>query len=122
MRPVIMKVLIVEDNPGMRHMIRNVVEDLAEVFECGDGSQALSLYEQHRPDWVLMDIRMTGIGGIEATRLITTAHSDAQVVIVTNYDDKRLQESARSAGASSYVLKENLFALRRILTSAAKPV
>ena len=110
-----MKVLIVEDNKTMRHLLRSIVGEWAEVFECEDGSQALSCYERVRPDWVLMDIRMPGVGGIEATRRILASHADAQVVMVTNFADERMRESARLAGASGYVLKEDLSELSEIL-------
>jgi two-component system, NarL family, response regulator DegU len=112
---VMMKILIVEDNPVMRHLIRSIVSEMAEVFECEDGSEALQLYEQHQPDWVLMDIRMKRMGGIEATRRIRQYDFDARVIIVSNYDDKRLRETARTAGAYGYVLKEDLSVLKQIL-------
>src|SRR5947207_12328711 len=117
-----MKVLIVEDSQPMRHLIASIVGDLAEVFECEDGGQALSLYEQHRPNWVLMDVRMKDVNGIEATRSIISKYPDAQVMMVTNYDDDRLRKSSCQAGACGYVLKEDLFALRRILTAAPESV
>ena len=110
-----MKVLIVEDNRAMRHLLRTIVGEWAEVFECEDGSQALRCYEQVRPDWVLMDVRLPGINGIEATRRILASHADARVVIVTNFADRRMREKARLAGACGYVLKENLSVLRQIL-------
>jgi len=112
-----MKILVVEDSKVMRRLIRSIVGDVAEVLECEDGSQALGFYEKHRPDWVLMDIRMQNVGGIEATRLIIAAHSDARVVIVTNCNDNRFRERARVAGACDYVLKEDLSALKQILTA-----
>jgi two-component system response regulator DegU len=99
----------------MRHVLRTIVGEWAEVFECEDGSQALSCYEQYRPDWVLMDIRMPGVGGIEATRRLIAAHADARVVIVTNFADQSMRESARQAGACEYVLKEDLSVLSEIL-------
>jgi two-component system response regulator DegU len=111
-----MNLLIVEDNAQMRRMIRNVVKDLAEeISECADGAEALSLYEQHRPEWVLMDIRMQGVDGLSATRQIKSAFADARIIIVTNYDDAHLREAARQAGACDYVLKENLLEVVRIL-------
>lgn len=104
-----MNLLIVEDNEQVRQMIKAVLLDLAEnIFECGDGSQALDLYARHHPDWVLMDIKMGEMDGLEATRQIKVSFPDAKIVIVTNYDDAVLREEARQAGACAYVLKENL--------------
>lgn len=106
-----------EDNYQMRRLIKSVVGDLAEaIFECCDGSEALDAYRAQRPDWVLMDIEMTRLDGISATRQIKAAFPDARVVIVTEYDHPDWREEARCAGACEYVLKENLFELRRIVT------
>jgi len=111
-----MNLLIVEDNARMRQMIKNVVGDLAEnVAECEDGDAALALYTANKPDWVLMDIQMKNTNGIAATKQIKAEFADAKIVIVTNYDDAAFRESARSAGAVDYVLKENLLDIRRIL-------
>jgi len=110
-----MKVLIVDDNSAMRRVLRSIVGEWAEVFECEDGSQALSCYERFHPDWVLMDIRMPGVNGIEATRRILASYAHARVVIVTNFVDDRMRESARLAGACGYVLKEDLSVLKHIL-------
>jgi len=62
-----------------------------------------------------MDIHLKKTNGIEATREITSAFNEGKIVIVTNYDDAHFRESAREAGACNYVLKENLFDVRRIL-------
>jgi DNA-binding NarL/FixJ family response regulator len=115
-----MMVLIVEDNPGMRRVIRSVVSDLASVFECSSGEDALAAYRQCRPDWVLMDIKMGATNGITATRSIKAAFPEARIVILTNYDDAELREAARRAGACGYVLKENLIDIRRILGAPEK--
>jgi two-component system response regulator DegU len=104
-----MKVMVVDDNARIRRMIRMVLENFVEEFvECADGSEAVSTYERHHPDWVLMDIEMEHVDGITATRQIMDAHPDARIIIVTNYLDDSLQESARHAGAKEYVLKENI--------------
>ena len=111
-----MTLLIVEDNPKVREMIKEVVRDVAETaHECGNGAQALHSYAAHRPDWVLMDIEMDEMDGIAATRQIKAVFSDARIIIVTNYDDNDLREAARQAGACEYVLKENLLDVVRIL-------
>jgi len=96
-------------------LLRSIVGEWAEVFECEDGTEALSCYERVRPEWVLMDIRLPGINGIEATRRILASYADARVVIITNFADDQMRESARLAGACAYVLKENLSVLKQIL-------
>jgi two-component system response regulator DegU len=111
-----MKVLIVENNPQMRQMIRGLLAQLAsEVYECGDGAEALAAYATHRPDWVLMDIDLPQVNGLEATRQITSAFPDAHILMVTNYDDARLRAAATTAGARGYVLKDNLLAIRELI-------
>lgn len=111
-----MNFLIVEDNENMRRVIRSVISEFArEVHECSDGSEALAAYAAHRPDWVLMDLRMKGVDGIDATGQITSAFPQARVLIVTDYDDPDLRAASRAAGASGYVVKENLLDLSRLL-------
>jgi len=116
---VVMKLLIVEDNPTIRRLIRSIVTDLAEeIRECADGSEALTAYKELRPDWVLMDIKMKEVDGLAAARRIRSAYPDARIVMVTNYDEADLREAARAAGARAYVVKEDLFALREILSKS----
>ena len=108
-------VLIVDDSERMRQMIKRLIEeDLNQVYECHDGSQALEAYTQHRPDWVLMDIEMKEVDGITATRQIMAAYPGARVVIVSNYDSIDLRAAASEAGACGYIVKENLIEVRRI--------
>jgi CheY-like chemotaxis protein len=121
-----MKILIVEDNPQMRQLIRSVVEDLAELIaECGDGDEAATAYAAQRfsgDDRVLMDLQMQRIGGLEATTRLRATFPDAQIIIVTQHDDPHLRAAAARAGACGYVLKENLLALRELIgKQTAKP-
>lgn len=111
-----MRLLIVDDHAPMRRLLGRVVEDLFRaVEECEDGADALAAYEQHRPDWVFMDIEMGRTDGLTATRDIVRTFPDARVVIVSKHDDEQLRAAARTAGACGYVLKENLFAVRTLL-------
>ena len=106
--------MIVDDSDDIRRMLRAVVADLADpIYECRDGSEACDAYVTHRPDCVLMDISMTSIDGVTATRQIVHMFPEARIVIVTQYDDARLRCAAQQAGASGYVLKDNLFEVRR---------
>ena len=110
--------LIVDDNSSMRRLIGRVVGEFAcELIECSDGAEAFAAYEQHQPDWVLMDIEMQTKDGLTATREICAAYPDARVVIVTHYGDPAFRHAADRAGACGYVLKENLFELRNMLSS-----
>jgi CheY-like chemotaxis protein len=111
-----MNILIVEDNEHMRRTIKSLLGDLVTQFhECSDGSQALAAYTEHQPDWVLMDIEMGQVDGLTATKQIKAAYPDARIIIVTNYDEPALRETAQAAGAFDYVLKENLFTLSQML-------
>jgi CheY-like chemotaxis protein len=110
--------LIVDDNPEMRRVIRRMVSGFArEIVECESGAEALAAYTERRPDCVLMDIEMRGVDGITATRQIIAAFPGARIIIVTGHSDAPLRDAARDAGAFAYVLKENLLDLRRLLTS-----
>jgi len=116
-----MKVLIVDDNAEMRRLLRSFVTRLAEaVYECEDGAEAVAAYAAEHltaADWVLMDIEMPRVDGIEATRQLKSHWPDARVCIVTGYDEAELRQAAQEAGACSYVLKENLPELRQRLQS-----
>jgi two-component system response regulator DegU len=115
-----LKVLIVDDNAEVRRMIRRFISDLAaEIREADDGANALDAYAAFRPDWVLMDIEMKHTNGIAATARIRAVYPQAKVVILTNYNDDQLRARATEAGACAYVLKENLFDLRELLTADA---
>ena len=108
-----MRVLIVDDNREMRRTIRSCVcEPADEAFEASDGAEVLEAYRAHRPDWVLMDMRMPHVDGLAATRELKAVFPEARVLIVTNYDDGSLRSSALDAGACGYVLKEKLRDLR----------
>ncbi len=111
-----LKFLIVDDNSGMRETLKRfVMKPADEVIECGDGRDALKLYQQHQPDWVLMDINMKEVNGIEATVSITSSDPTAKVIIVTDYGDKSFRRAAKEAGAHSFVAKENLSELESII-------
>jgi two-component system response regulator DegU len=112
---MINRVLIVDDSRQMRELIKMTLKGVAEVAgECADGADALNCYEEHRPDWVLMDWEMR-TDGLTATRRIIKAHPQARILIVTNYDDDELRTAAIEAGARGFVLKDDLLALGALL-------
>jgi CheY-like chemotaxis protein len=115
-----MTILIVEDNAGVRRLLRSVLAEVAEdIWECCDGADALAAYTTHRPEVVLMDIRMERMDGLAATKQILLCDPSAKVLIVTDYNDDALRNAAQEAGACGYALKLNLLDLARQVRSLA---
>lgn len=111
-----MRILIVEDSEPVRRMIKSFIGDLVDDFvECGSGEAALGAYAQHRPDLVLMDIKMEGASGLEATGRIKATFPDARVIIISQWEGPVLREAARMAGAEDFVSKTDLLPLRHLL-------
>jgi CheY-like chemotaxis protein len=114
-----MTILLVDDNAGVRRLLKRVVAEIeAAVVECSDGADALAAYIEHRPDIVLMDVRMPVMDGLTATRQIKKHDPLARVVIVTDYDEDELRSLAFEAGAFAYVVKQNLTRLAELIRSA----
>jgi DNA-binding NarL/FixJ family response regulator len=104
-----MLIQIVDDSANMRGAIKSVLGGLsAEFIESSDGDEAVKQFALHRPDLVIMDIRMERMDGIAATRAIRRQSPLAQVVMMTQYDDDDLRTAARDAGAAGYILKDDL--------------
>ncbi|MFB2580502.1 response regulator [Herbiconiux sp. P15] len=102
------RVLLVDDQELVRYGLRLVLEaapGLLVVGEAADGAQAIGAAERLRPDVVLMDVRMPGIGGIEATRRIAGLVPDARVLVLTTYDLDEVAFAALDAGAAGFLLK-----------------
>lgn len=114
-----MRILIVDDSPVIRRMLRYFLADIAEqVEECVDGADALAAYEEHRPDWVLMDLSMPRLDGLTAMRGLLAAHPEARVAILTQHDSLALRTAATQAGAREYLLKDDLTQLRDLLAGS----
>jgi len=102
-------VLIVDDQELVRTGFRMVISsqsDMIVVAEAADGRQAIAEAARVRPDVVLMDIRMPGIDGIEATRAVRAANARIKVVILTTFDADEYVYEALAAGASGFLLKD----------------
>src|SRR3984885_10160322 len=114
-----MKILIVEKNPTVRRLIRRATSDIADSeVECEDGADSLEAYIAHRPDIVLMDVRMPRMAGLTAPRSLLREYPAAKVIILTDYNDDELRSAAREAGACAYALKHNLTELDTVLKDA----
>jgi len=115
-----MTFLIVEDNARIQRVLRRILADTASaIWECADGAQALSAYEEHRPDIVLMDLRMPHVDGLMATRQILGYDPSARIIVVTDYQDEDMKTAALEAGAREYVLKHEISSLPEIVSSVA---
>ncbi len=117
-----MKILVADDDARMRQMVRQAVAGLAsEVYEAGDGGEAVALCAVQRPDWVLMDLRMKPMDGLRATAEIRARFPGTRVAIVSQYDEAELRAEAVRAGACAYVLKEDLHELLAIVSGSTAP-
>ena len=107
-----MNVMIVEDNPMMREMIKRFVikqvENVELIVESSDGAEAIEQYRHHHPDWVLMDVEMKPVDGITAVNVIRMMDERAKIIMVTAHGDTAIRAAAQNAGALAFVLKENL--------------
>jgi two-component system response regulator NreC len=105
-----LNVLLVEDHAIVRQGIRAILEeeaDVAVVGETGDGSRALELIELHRPQIVLMDLSLPGLGGIEAIRQIHGRFPGVRVVVLSMHESEEYVFRALRAGAAGYVVKRS---------------
>ncbi|MGA9760926.1 MAG: response regulator transcription factor [Gaiellaceae bacterium] len=103
------RVLIADDQALVRSGFRMILEardDLAVVGEAENGAQAIELARELEPDVVLMDVRMPVLDGVEATRRLLEAGSQARVIILTTFDLDEYVFEALRAGASGFLLKD----------------
>ena len=103
------RVLIVDDQALVRAGFRAILElqdDMEVAGEAGDGGEAVTLTRELRPEVVLMDIRMPGLDGIEATRRIARDGNGSRILILTTFDLDEYVYEALKAGASGFLLKD----------------
>ena len=104
-----MKVMIVDDDEGMRTIIRQLISAPDDVIvECASADEALQKISEFKPDCVTMDVSMPGSCAFKATRTIRDAHPSARVVVVASHDLPDYRRAAYTAGASGFVVKDNL--------------
>jgi DNA-binding NarL/FixJ family response regulator len=107
MTPSEVRVVVADDQAAIRTglvMILGTAPDVTVVAEAADGTAAVALAREHRPDVVLMDIRMPGIDGIEATRRLV-GDGVCEVLVLTTFDLDDYVDSALAAGAAGFLLK-----------------
>ena len=102
------RVLVADDHPVFRRGLVGVLSeepDVEVVAEAGDGDTAVALVSELKPDVVLMDLHMTGSGGIAATRRLTDEAPEVAVLVLTMLDDEESVLAALHAGARGYLVK-----------------
>ena len=106
--PPPLRVVLADDQALVRAGFRLILEraGIAVVGEAGDGAEAVEVTRATSPDLVLMDVRMPGLDGIEATRLVTASHLDVRVLVLTTFDLDEYVHAAVRAGASGFLLKD----------------
>ena len=106
------KILLVEDHIVMREGLRGLISQQADmdvVGEANDGDQAIELARQLKPDVIIMDVRMQGTDGVEATRQIKAEMPDCKVVVLSAYGNREYVMGMAKAGMSGYLLKDCAF-------------
>lgn len=102
------RVMVVDDHQIVRKGVVALINsepDLCVIAEAADGRQAVELFREHRPDITLMDLRLPGMGGAEATRAIRQEFPTARIIVLTTFDGDEDIYRALQAGAQSYLLK-----------------
>jgi DNA-binding NarL/FixJ family response regulator len=105
------RVLVADDHPVVRNGLAGVItqqSELALVAEASNGRQALERYREHRPDVVLMDLRMPEMDGVSAIKAIRAEFPDARILALTTYEGDVDIHRALEAGARGYLLKDML--------------
>jgi len=103
-----MKLLIVDDDALIRKSLSLTLgreQDITVAGTASDGAEAVDLCEKLLPDIMLMDIRMPGMDGIAATRIIKQRHPGVRIMMLTTFDDKPNIQQALAAGADGYLIK-----------------
>ena len=102
------KVMVVDDHPLMRVGVASIINarpDMTVVAQTGTGEDAVSLFVQHKPDVTLMDLRLPGLGGVDAIYAIRARYPTAKFVVLTTYEGDEDIHRALEAGAKGYVIK-----------------
>lgn len=115
-----LKLLVVDDHAAMRAAVRLMFEETDTLItEAGSGEEALRCIGAECPDWVVMDLRMPGMGGFRAAEAIRQLAPRVRVILMSQFHDPEFIEQARTAGAVEFLNKDNLLRLHTIIRPTA---
>lgn len=103
------RVLLIDDHPVVRDGFRRLLEtspDISVVAEADDGETGYTLYRQHKPDVVVVDLNMPGIGGLETIRRIKAHHNDARILVFSMHATEIMVQRTLESGATGYLTKQ----------------
>ena len=116
------RVCIVDDDPFVTTSLATILAAEPDVSVEGqghDGQEAVALFERERPDVLLMDIQMPGVGGLDAAERILAAHPEARIVFLTTFSDDEYIVRALRLGAKGYLIKQEVATIAPALRSVA---
>jgi DNA-binding NarL/FixJ family response regulator len=112
----LLKLLIVDDHAAVRRTLRQSFDASGvTILEAGSGEEAVELFAAEHPDWVIMDARLPGISGLQATQAIRHLDPEARIIAISQFTDPEYIDEVRRAGALTFVSKEELTRLPEII-------
>ena len=114
--------MIVDDHGDMRRVLKSIVtlslgQDADTIIECDCGEEAVLQYEEHLPDFILMDLQLKHMDGFETIKKIRSRNASAEVIMVTSFDTPSIRLKAKELNVREFVNKENLSEISHILKS-----
>lgn len=118
-----MNIVVIDDDRLVAMSLKTILENTGDILVAAtghSGADAIALYDEHRPDVILMDIRMEGMTGIEAGRIILERHPDAKILYLTTFSDDEYIINALNMGAKGYILKQDFEGIAPALTAVMR--
>ena len=114
-----MKIMIVDDNSKIRRLVRSIMEmhciGSVEIVFCANGYETFEKYQSEPTEWIIMDIQMPVMNGLEAAKKILAHNKKEMIILITNHKDPNFKERANKIGVKHFVQKENLTTIPKII-------
>lgn len=116
-----LKLLVVDDHAAFRQTVRQMFDaSTTVIYEAASGEEAVKSFPAVKPDWVIMDLRMPGMGGMKATEAIRQLDPRARVIVISQLNEAEYREQAHHAGAIEFVSKEDVSQLAGIIHASPR--